>query len=61
MILFILSISCVNVASNYDIEMEEKKDTIRFCSVCKTTKTPMWRGGPAGPKVSSSTIELLHL
>ncbi|CAA7024746.1 unnamed protein product [Microthlaspi erraticum] len=30
--------------------MEEKKETIRSCSVCKTTKTPMWRGGPAGPK-----------
>ncbi|KAL1212775.1 GATA transcription factor 23 [Cardamine amara subsp. amara] len=30
--------------------MEEKKETVRCCSDCKTTKTPMWRGGPAGPK-----------
>ncbi|XVF31442.1 hypothetical protein REPUB_Repub16aG0146400 [Reevesia pubescens] len=22
----------------------------KFCSDCKTTKTPLWRGGPAGPK-----------
>ncbi|KAJ4900648.1 GATA transcription factor 23 [Raphanus sativus] len=26
--------------------MEEEK----CCSECKTTKTPMWRGGPSGPK-----------
>ncbi|CAH8330827.1 unnamed protein product [Eruca vesicaria subsp. sativa] len=30
--------------------MEEEKKTIRSCSECKTTKTPMWRGGPSGPK-----------
>ncbi|CAN8265282.1 unnamed protein product [Cochlearia groenlandica] len=30
--------------------MEEIKETIRCCSDCKTTMTPMWRGGPAGPK-----------
>ncbi|KAG4166112.1 hypothetical protein ERO13_A13G111375v2 [Gossypium hirsutum] len=22
----------------------------KFCTDCKTTKTPLWRGGPAGPK-----------
>ncbi|GMI84439.1 GATA transcription factor 15 [Hibiscus trionum] len=22
----------------------------KFCADCKTTKTPLWRGGPAGPK-----------
>lgn len=22
----------------------------KFCSDCKTTKTPLWRGGPNGPK-----------
>ncbi|CAH8360255.1 unnamed protein product [Eruca vesicaria subsp. sativa] len=30
--------------------MEEEKETIRCCSDCKTIKTPMWRGGPSGPK-----------
>ncbi|KAJ0232359.1 GATA transcription factor 23 [Hirschfeldia incana] len=30
--------------------MEEEKETIRCCCDCKTTKTPMWRGGPSGPK-----------
>jgi hypothetical protein len=28
--------------------MSENK---KCCSDCKTTKTPLWRGGPAGPKV----------
>ncbi|KDP23419.1 hypothetical protein JCGZ_23252 [Jatropha curcas] len=22
----------------------------KYCTDCKTTKTPLWRGGPAGPK-----------
>ncbi|CAN6877073.1 unnamed protein product [Brassica oleracea] len=30
--------------------MEEEKKTDRCCSECKTTKTPMWRGGPSCPK-----------
>lgn len=25
--------------------------TIRVCSDCNTTKTPLWRSGPRGPKV----------
>lgn len=28
-------------------DIEDKK----ACTDCKTTKTPLWRGGPAGPKV----------
>ncbi|KAF3596305.1 hypothetical protein DY000_02025944 [Brassica cretica] len=32
--------------------MEEEKKTVRCCSECKTTKTPMWRGGPSCPKFS---------
>lgn len=28
----------------------------KCCTDCKTTKTPLWRGGPAGPKVSSLLI-----
>lgn len=42
--------------------MEEEKKTDRCCSECKTTKTPMWRGGPSCPKVSSSTLNpYIHL
>lgn len=26
-------------------------DIIRVCSDCNTTKTPLWRSGPCGPKV----------
>lgn len=25
---------------------------VRVCSNCHTTKTPLWRSGPAGPKVT---------
>ncbi|XP_014495606.1 GATA transcription factor 16 [Vigna radiata var. radiata] len=28
-------------------ELNESK---KCCADCKTTKTPLWRGGPAGPK-----------
>ncbi|KHN03949.1 GATA transcription factor 16 [Glycine soja] len=30
-----------------DLNVNEKK---KCCADCKTTKTPLWRGGPAGPK-----------
>lgn len=29
----------------------ESGDVIRVCSDCRTTKTPLWRSGPQGPKV----------
>ena len=29
---------------------------IRTCSDCNTTKTPLWRSGPRGPKVNSLYI-----
>ncbi|XP_022720134.1 GATA transcription factor 15-like [Durio zibethinus] len=32
---------------NEDMVSENNK---KFCTDCKTTKTPLWRGGPAGPK-----------
>lgn len=28
----------------------------KCCSDCKTTKTPLWRSGPSGPKVGSTSI-----
>lgn len=28
---------------------------VRVCTDCNTTKTPLWRSGPKGPKVSSIT------
>ncbi|XP_039122623.1 GATA transcription factor 23-like isoform X2 [Dioscorea cayenensis subsp. rotundata] len=28
----------------------ESGDVIRVCSDCRTTKTPLWRSGPQGPK-----------
>ncbi|KAK9292249.1 hypothetical protein L1049_020213 [Liquidambar formosana] len=29
---------------------EDSSDTKKCCSLCKTSKTPLWRVGPAGPK-----------
>ncbi|KAG4396611.1 hypothetical protein AAZX31_19G215900 [Glycine max] len=29
---------------------EELNVNRKCCADCKTTKTPLWRGGPAGPK-----------
>ncbi|CAL9231735.1 unnamed protein product [Arabidopsis halleri] len=41
----------LSCSSSYvSMRMEEEKETNRCCSDCKTTKTPMWRGGPTGPK-----------
>lgn len=39
---------------------EELIDNKKFCTDCKTTKTPLWRGGPAGPKVIPTLLLLLH-
>ncbi|XP_028770895.1 GATA transcription factor 17-like isoform X2 [Neltuma alba] len=29
---------------------DESGDVNKCCTDCRTTKTPLWRGGPAGPK-----------
>lgn len=34
-------------------------ETIRACSDCNTTKTPLWRSGPNGPKVFIFSINEL--
>lgn len=33
-------------------------DFVRVCSDCNTTETPLWRGGPQGPKVYITSIYL---
>lgn len=33
------------------VDENENDNTSRVCSDCNTTKTPLWRGGPQGPKV----------
>lgn len=39
----------------YLIQGEEEmvSDHHKSCVDCKTTKTPLWRSGPSGPKVIS--------
>lgn len=34
---------------------------IRVCSDCHTTKTPLWRSGPKGPKVIICTSTVKYL
>ncbi|CAA3007597.1 GATA transcription factor 15-like [Olea europaea subsp. europaea] len=34
-----------------DAEEKNPSTQIKTCSSCHTTKTPLWRGGPSGPKV----------
>ncbi|XP_072976070.1 GATA transcription factor 15 [Typha angustifolia] len=29
---------------------EECSEEPKCCAICQTTKTPLWRGGPSGPK-----------
>ena len=36
------------IQESLSVDVIENK---KCCTVCKTTKTPLWRGGPAGPKV----------
>lgn len=37
-----------NSSNNYS---NHSNNTVRVCSDCHTTKTPLWRSGPRGPKV----------
>ncbi|KAF5746714.1 putative GATA transcription factor 15 [Tripterygium wilfordii] len=32
----------------------------KFCTDCKTTKTPLWRGGPSGPKSLCNACGIRH-
>lgn len=32
-------------------------NTIRVCADCNTTKTPLWRSGPRGPKVTKLILK----
>lgn len=48
-----VSSSCnlVNIASNDALSSPSGRNfAVRSCSLCGTTKTPLWRSGPDGPK-----------
>ncbi|KAF9607188.1 hypothetical protein IFM89_033395 [Coptis chinensis] len=36
------------------------QDMKKCCVDCKTTKTPLWRGGPAGPKTLCNACGIKH-
>lgn len=42
--------------SNYNSSSNNNSVTARVCADCHTTKTPLWRTGPTGPKVNTSFI-----
>ncbi|KAH7517008.1 hypothetical protein FEM48_Zijuj09G0016400 [Ziziphus jujuba var. spinosa] len=35
----------------------QDKDTQRSCTDCRTTTTPLWRSGPAGPRLGLMAIQ----
>ncbi|XP_031269544.1 GATA transcription factor 15-like [Pistacia vera] len=39
---------------------ESNNFNIKYCTDCKTTKTPLWRGGPAGPKSLCNACGIRH-
>ena len=45
-----------NQSSERSKKMNELK---KFCADCKTTRTPLWRSGPAGPRVKDSLTSQL--
>ena len=42
------NVGVIIIQESLSVDVIENK---KCCTVCKTTKTPLWRGGPAGPKV----------
>lgn len=40
-----------NSSNNNSSNFNSNNITVRVCSDCYTTKTPLWRSGPRGPKV----------
>ncbi|KAK4839735.1 hypothetical protein QYF36_024473 [Acer negundo] len=40
--------------------MVKQNNNIRSRTDCKTTKTPLWRGGPAGPKSVCNACGIRH-
>ncbi|KAF8376829.1 hypothetical protein HHK36_031495 [Tetracentron sinense] len=36
------------------------KDLKKSCTDCQTTKTPLWRGGPAGPRTLCNACGIRH-
>lgn len=50
-----------NQESNKACNNKLASEIIRVCSNCKTTKTPLWRSGPQGPKVRQHIRRLIRI
>lgn len=51
-----MSYACLILVQKLLHDDEDKNiEMKKSCTDCKTTKTPLWRGGPAGPKVGCSS------
>lgn len=46
----------MNKACDKVVRDEAPNQGAKTCADCGTTKTPLWRGGPAGPKVPDLTV-----
>lgn len=46
-----------NSSNNYS---NQSFNTVRVCADCNTTKTPLWRSGPRGPKVNPRKTKNLN-
>ncbi|KAH7542984.1 hypothetical protein FEM48_Zijuj02G0133700 [Ziziphus jujuba var. spinosa] len=52
----------VGSKSGYEKSLPEgmNESNEKCCTDCKTTKTPLWRGGPAGPKTLCNACGIRH-
>ncbi|GER49473.1 GATA transcription factor [Striga asiatica] len=42
------------------LKEDGSSDEKKCCSVCKTTRTPLWRSGPSGPKSLCNACGIKH-
>jgi hypothetical protein len=46
--------------SNPNTVVSSENSPKKTCADCGTSKTPLWRGGPAGPKVAKLINSLIN-
>ena len=48
---FIYNLFLIQGSDSEEMMINEASNQLKTCVDCGTSKTPLWRGGPAGPKV----------
>ena len=54
--LLVFSLDLLQGSGSLDPDDRTASGEPKACTDCHTTKTPLWRGGPSGPKVRSDLI-----